>query len=78
MPYIRLNVGSITDPSKELVDDSMTLEQAIKTYNLNGTISLNGVSLDRVNKSKTLAELNVKEDDYLCGAIKNGGAFNSN
>lgn len=73
MAYIRLNIGSITDPVKELVDDSMTLEKAINTYNLNGVVMLNGVSLDRVDKSNTLAQLGVKEDDYLCGARKNGG-----
>lgn len=73
MAYIKINVGSITDPVKELVDDSMTLEQLTTKYNMNGVIMLNGVSLNSVNKKTTLKSLGVKEDDFLCSARKNGG-----
>lgn len=71
--FVRLNVGPITDPTQQLVDSNMTLKQAIETYHLNGIVMLNGISLDGVDKNTTLAQLGVAEDDYLCGARKNGG-----
>ena len=71
--FIRLNVGQITDPKTELVDDSLTLQEVISRYNLNGEVTLNGSSLSRIDKRLTLAEIGVVADDYLCSARKNGG-----
>lgn len=70
---VRINVGPITDPKSELVEDSITLADAIAQYNLVGELTLNGSSLSSVDKRKTLKELGISQDDYLCSARKNGG-----
>lgn len=70
---VRINVGPITDPKTEMIDDSMTLADAIARFNLNGELTLNGSSLSTVDKRKTLKELGIVQDDYLCSARKNGG-----
>lgn len=70
---VRINVGPITDPKSELVDDSLTLADAIAKYNLVGEITLNGSSLSTIDKRKTLKDLGITQDDYLCSARKNGG-----
>ena len=70
---VRLNIGPITDPQSAMVEDSMTLGDAIAKYNLIGEISLNGSNLSSVDKKKTLKELGITTDDYLCSARKNGG-----
>lgn len=70
---VRLNIGPITDPQSAMVEDSMTLGDAIAKYNLIGEVSLNGSSLSSVDKKKTLKELGITTDDYLCSARKNGG-----
>ena len=70
---VRLNIGPITDPQSAMVEDSMTLGDAIAKYNLIGEVSLNGSSLSSVDKKKTLKELGITKDDYLCSARKNGG-----
>lgn len=70
---VRINVGPITDPKTEMIDDSMTLADAIARFNLNGELTLNGSSLSTVDKRKTLKELGIAQDDYLCSARKNGG-----
>jgi hypothetical protein len=71
--FVRLNVGQITDPKTELVDNNLTLAEVAAQYNLTGEITLNGSSLSQVDKRTTLAELGVQTDDYLCSARKNGG-----
>ena len=71
--YIRLNVGQITDPRQELVDDQLTLQEIITRYNLNGEVTLNGSSLSQIDKRLKLADIGVSQDDYLCSARKNGG-----
>lgn len=70
---VNIYVGAITDPKKVMVDDSKKLGDILSEYNMSGEITLNGASLSNTPRNKTLKELGVDDDSYLCSARKNGG-----
>lgn len=73
MAMLNIFVGQMTDPKKVVVSDSTTVSQLSSTYNMSGLITLNGASIDASLMGKTLAQLQVSNDDYICCQRKAGG-----